>query len=79
MSKGLEYQFCTGWESWDEVDTFCLQFTEARLRPEIAAIVGWDVAEVMAIDCSSNIVSFYLADGSEQEYPFTAQLVVDKA
>lgn len=78
MNKGIEYQFCSGWENWDEVDTFALQFYNATLLPEVAAIVGWDVADVMTVDCSSGIVTFYLADDSTQDYPFTAKLVVDK-
>lgn len=78
MSKGIEFQFCSSWDSWDEVDTFSLQFYEAVLLPDVALVVGWDTAEVMTVDCSEGIVSFYLADGSEQSYPFTAKLVVDK-
>lgn len=79
MIKGLEYQFCESWENWDEVDTFALQFYDAKLRPEIARLVGWDVADVLTVDCSSSTVSFYMADGTEQTYKLSAQLVVDKA
>lgn len=77
-NKGLEYQFCSEWENWDQLDTFALQFYNAKLLPHIQAIVAWDVADVMTVDCSTGIVSFYLADGTTQDYPFTAQLVVDK-
>lgn len=77
MSKGIEYQFCEYWENWDELDTFALQFYNAKLLPHVQKIVGWDVAEVMSIDCSSSIVSFYLADGTTQDFPFKAELVVD--
>lgn len=78
MSKGIEFQFCSDWKEWEEVDMFALQFMDAVLLPHVAAVVGWDVAEVMTVDCSSGVVSFYLADGTTQDYPFTAQLVVDK-
>lgn len=78
MSKGIEFQFCSGWKEWEEVDMFALQFTDAVLLPHVAAVVGWDVADVMTVDCSSGVVSFYLADNTTQDYPFTAQLVVDK-
>lgn len=77
MNKGIEFQFCSSWASWDEVDVFCLQFNDAVLLPHIAKIVGWDVAECMTVDCSNGGVHFYLADGSTQDYLFKAQLVVD--
>lgn len=76
--KGIELQFCSEWRSWDEIDTFVLAFNDAKLLPHVAKIVCWDVAECMTVDCSNCEVSFYLADGSTQDYKFSAQIVVDK-
>jgi hypothetical protein len=78
MSKGLEFQFCTDWKSWDEVDTFSLQFNDVTLRPEVAAIVGRDFVECMTVwgeDCKVT----FLDDDFEVSLKFTAQLVIDKA
>lgn len=76
MGKGLEFQFCTAWDGWDEVDTFCLQFYDAKLVPAIQKIVGWDVAECMTVDCENCVVSFVFADESTQSYSFKAELVL---
>lgn len=76
MSKGIEFQFCTDWKNWEDVDLFCLQFHDARLLPHVAKVVGWDVAEVMVIDCTNSIVQFHLADGEVQEYKIKAELVL---
>lgn len=78
MSKGIEFQFCSDWSGWDVVDTFSLQFYNAKLLPHIQKVVGWDVADVMTVDCENCVVSFYLADDTTQYYSFTAQIVVDK-
>lgn len=77
MSKGIEYQFCSEWKNWDEVDTFALQFYDVVLLPEIAEAVGYPVAEVMSIDCQNCVVSFYFEDESTKDYKFTAKLVLD--
>lgn len=74
MRVGIEYQFCSSWDGWDEVDTFALQFSNAVLLPHVASVVGIEVAEVMTVDCSTGIISFYLADGSSKDFNFTAVL-----
>jgi len=74
MKTGIEYQFCSDWDGWDEVDTFALQFGNAVLLPHVAVLVGWDVAELLTVDCSAGIVSFYFEDGSTQDFKFTATL-----
>jgi hypothetical protein len=77
MSKGLEFQFCSDWKDWEELDMFALQFYDAVLLPHVAAVVGVDVAPCMTVDCSNSVVSFYLEDGSSKDFRITAQLVVD--
>lgn len=78
MSKGLEYQFCTKWEGWDQVDTFALQFDNVTLRPEVAAIVGRDFVDCMTIWGDSCTVTFWCSeDDSEVSLKFKAELVVD--
>ena len=80
MSKGLEYQFCISWKSWDEVDTFSLQFNDVTLRPEVAAIVGRDFVECMTVNGEDTSVSFWCGGDEELEVTlkFKAELVVDK-
>lgn len=79
MSKGIEFQFCTDWKSWDEVDSFSLQFNDVTLRPEVAAIVGRDFADCMTIWGEAAKVTFWWDDETELTFEFTAQLVVDKS
>lgn len=76
MSKGIEYQLCSAWDSWDEIDTFVLQFNDVVLLPHVSRVVGWDVAECMTIDCSNGVVNFYLADGSTQDYNLKIEMEV---
>lgn len=78
MSKGLEFQFCESWESWDEVDMFCLQFNNVVLKPEIAAVVGRDTVECMCVSADKCVVQFFDEKGElESEYKFKAVLVLD--
>lgn len=79
MSKGLEFQFCTDWKGWDEVDTFSLQFNDVTLRPEVAAIVGRDFVDCMTIWGEDTKVTFWAGDDFEVTLQFKAELVVDKA
>lgn len=76
--SGLEKQFCSGWESWDQVDTWALQFNNAVLLPHVAAIVGREVADCMTVCTEDCKVCFWWEDGTENEFTFSAQIVVDK-
>lgn len=80
MNKGLEFQFCTDWKSWDKVDTFSLQFNDVTLRPEVAAIVGRDFVECMTVWGEYTKVTFWCGGDEELEVTlkFKAELVVDK-
>lgn len=86
-NKGLEFQFCSSWSGWDIVDTFALQFYDAVLLPEVAALVGHDKVDVMTVWADSCTVSFFI-DGIdidsgkirndfEKSFSFKAQIVVD--
>lgn len=78
-NKGLEYQFCLNWESWDEIDTFSLQFNDVTLRPEVAAIVGRDFVECMTIcgeDCKVTFWSGGEGEDFEVSFKFQAELVL---
>lgn len=85
-NKGLEFQFCSSWSGWDTVDTFSLQFYDAVLLPEVAALVGYDKVDVMTVCCETCTVTFFIdgigEDGKirtdfEKSLSFKAQIVVD--
>lgn len=77
QNRGIEFQFCSSWKNWDEVDTFVLQFEDVTLLPEVAKLVGVDRVEIMCVDCSKTSVGFYLEDGSEKHFSFSSELVLD--
>lgn len=81
-NKGIEFQFCSSWTGWDEVDSFSLQFYDAVLLPEVAALVGRDKVDVMTVWCESCKIVFYCYDKDdspefEKSFSFKAQIVVD--
>lgn len=75
--KGIEFDFCKSWESWDEVDVFALQFNDVVLLPEVAKIVGRDRVDCMCIFADKRIVEFYDGDDFEFQLKFKVQIVVD--
>lgn len=75
--KGLESSFCTEWSGWDEADTFALQFYDAVLTPEFAAVVGVPVASCLYINGDDSAVAVYDEEG-EEIFTAKVKLVLDK-
>lgn len=76
MRKGLEFQFCTKWDSWDEHDTFALQFNDVHLRPEVAEVVGRHFVDHMVVSGEDSSVTFWSWDDFEVTLQFKAELVL---
>lgn len=75
-NTGLEVQFVESWEAWDEVETFCLQFYNCPLKPEVAEQVGFDYAAVVVLDANNCVVQFMETDESEPVgFKFIAKLL----
>lgn len=75
QGKGLEFQFCREWSGWDTVDTFCLQFYDVVLLPEVAKKVGRDTVDVMTVCGESCTVSFWVEDELEVSFSFKVEIV----
>ncbi len=75
MSEGLQRQFCSEWSGWDAVDTFCLQFYDVVLLPEVAEKVGRDAVDVMTVCGESCTVTFWQEDELEVTFSFKAEII----
>lgn len=72
-AKGIEYQFCSQWMEWDQLDTFTLIFMDVTLLPWVAKLTGFTQADSMVVNCDHNTVTFE-ADEVQMTYKMNVTL-----
>lgn len=75
---GIEGQFCTSWEGWDDIDMGIVQFYDAELTSEFSALCGVSIADVLIVDTSTCTVQVCTGDEGDDIVEFKFRVVVDK-
>ena len=71
--QGIEMNFVSSWEGWDEMGCSVLYFYKVQLKPDVLPFpIKEDVEYDLLVDCEKSIVEAYAVD--ETEYPvFTSK------
>lgn len=69
--QGIEFQFCSDWQEWGQLDTFTLLFMDVTPLPWVAELVGATHLDYMEINCDSSLVKFGVTEDNEHVYTMT--------